>query len=154
MAEEFKPITTQEDFDAAISARLARQKETLEAGFKTEKDGLAETIRKNEEELASLRQTAGKVEGQEKELNELRGQIAGYQRTALAERIAEEAGLPRALASRLTGEDEAAMRDDAQALAKLVTGAPAAPPLAYNDRASANPIDAAWNSMLSDIRSE
>ena len=33
MAEEFKPITTQEEFDAAIKTRLARERATVEKQY-------------------------------------------------------------------------------------------------------------------------
>lgn len=152
MAEEFTPITTQEAFDAAITARLNRQKETLENGFKAERETLQNTIREHETTIGTLRTEAQKYADQEKTIGELKTQIAGYERTALTERVAEAAGLSRALAGRLRGETEEELTADAAELVKLV-GAPEAPkpsePLA--DYSGGGTVDAAWGEMLSQM---
>lgn len=157
MAEEFTPITTQEAFDAAISARLNRQKESLEQGFQTERETMQKTIQEHESTIANLQKAvkAGekKTGDQEKELGTLRQQVAGYERTALTERVAEAAGLSRAFAGRLRGDTEEELAADAAELVKLV-GAPeaqrTAEPLADYSGGSGG-VDAAWGEMLASI---
>lgn len=156
MAEEFKPITTQEEFDAAISGRLNRQKETLAAQWNTEREKLAGKVTEYEKQIGTLNQSiedsAQKYADQGKTLAQLQAQVKGYETASLKARIAHETGLPFELASRLSGEKEDDIRADAQALAKLVTK-PAAPPLAYTDREEKDPtraglIDALHNMNL------
>ena len=121
---EFKAITTQEEFDAAISGRLNRQKETLEAQFATERQQLTDKVTGYESQIGKLNETiksnAQKYADQDKTLAELQAKVAGFETDALKTKIATETGLPVELASRLSGADEKALRADAQALAKLV----------------------------------
>ncbi len=140
---EFKAITTQEEFDAAISGRLNRQKETLEAQFASERQKLTDKVTGYESQIGKLNETiessAQKYADQDKTLAELRAKVAGYETDALKTKIANETGLPLELASRLSGEDEKALRADAQALAKLVKR-PGGQPLAdYQDHGKKDP---------------
>ena len=56
----------------------------------------------------------------EKQVAELTGKVGGYEKAALKSKIAHETGLPYELANRLTGDDEKALRADAESLAALV----------------------------------
>lgn len=157
MAEEFKAITTQEAFDAAISARLNRQKETLEQGFAAERETLQKTIRDHEKTIGTLQGSVkdfeGKLADRDKTIGTLREQVQGFERTALTERVAEAAGLSRGFAARLKGETEEELAADAKELAKLLAPVeetkPQADPVAsYGGKGG---VDAAWGEMLAGL---
>ena len=92
---EFTPINTQEEFEARVRevhgdvAGLQGQINTLTG----ERDAHAATIA------------------------QLQKQVKGYETTALKQRIAKEKGIPLDMASRLSGEDEKALRADADTMA-------------------------------------
>ena len=107
---EFKPITTQEDFDNAIKDRLERERRTAVAPFADYQQIKAD--------LATLKQQSGQkdttIAQLQKDLQSARADLAKT-------RIAMEKGLPQELASRLTGETEDDLRKDADTLAALFT---------------------------------
>lgn len=116
---EFKPITTQEEFDAAIKARLSREKEKY-----VDYDQIKSRITELEEENIGLKSTIeannqSKVDS-DKQLEELQKQIAGYETASLRTRIALQYGLPYDLADRLQGTDEESFKADAERLASFV----------------------------------
>ena len=115
---EFKPITTQEEFDAAIKARLSREKEkygdydqlkSRVEELETENVGLKSTIEANNQSKADA----------DKQLEELQNQISGYETASLRTRIALQNGLPYDLADRLQGIDEESLKADAERLASF-----------------------------------
>lgn len=88
---EFKPITTQEEFDAAIKARLSREKDKYAdydqiksrvTELETENVGLKSTIEANNQSKADA----------DKQLEEMQSQIAGYETASLRTRIALQYG--------------------------------------------------------------
>ena len=123
--EEFKPITTQAEFDAAIGERLKRERETLSKKY-GDYDDLKTKVADYEKQIGKLTRAAEdaakKYAGYDKDLADLQAKVKGYETDSVKTRIAHEAGLPYELAGRLTGEDEAAIRKDAEALAKLLGG--------------------------------
>ena len=86
---EFEPITSQEALDARIEDALKAYRE---------KNGDPVALQK---QLDTLTRDKGK---QDKELESLRTEVAGYKTAALKSKVAREAGLPYELASRLAGE--------------------------------------------------
>ncbi|WP_247920472.1 capsid assembly scaffolding protein Gp46 family protein [Streptococcus oralis] len=116
---EFKPITTQEEFDAAIKGRLSREKEkyadydqikSLVEDLKKENVDLKSTIEANYQSKADA----------DKQLEEMQSQIAGYETARLRTLIALQHGLPYDLADRLQGTDEESLKADAERLASFV----------------------------------
>ena len=116
---EFKPITTQEEFDAAIKARLSREKEKYSdydqlksrvTELETENIGLKSTIEANHQSK----------EDADKQLEEMQNQIAGYETASLRTRVALQHGLPYDLADRLQGTDEDSFKADAERLAGYI----------------------------------
>ena len=89
----------------------------------------------------------------DKTIAELTGKVGTYELASLKARIAHEVGLPYDLANRLTGEDEKALRADAESLAKLIHTKPSAPPLRSTEPAG-DGKDAAYKSLLSNIKGE
>ena len=91
---------TQEDVDRIVSDRLKRDRE---------KRGDATLIAENTDLKAQIEALKGEVEG-------LRASTKRSEITALRARIAKETHIPEGLASRLSGETEEAIREDAQKL--------------------------------------
>lgn len=113
---EFKPITTQEEFDAAIKARLSREKEKY-----VDYDQIKSRVEELEKENGSLKSTIeatnqSKADA-DKQLEVLQNQIAGYETASLRTRVALQHGLPYDLADRLQGTDEESFEADAERLA-------------------------------------
>ena len=102
---EFKPITTQEEFDAAIKGRLSREKEKY--GDYDQLKSLVEDLKKENVDLKStIEANHQSKEDADKQLEVLQNQIAGYETASLRTRIALQHGLPYDLADRLRGTDE------------------------------------------------
>ena len=124
---EFKPITTQEEFDAAIKGRLSREKEKY-----GDYDQLKSRVAELEEENVGLKSTIeaanqSKADA-DKQLEVLQNQIAGYETASLRTRVALQYGLPYDLADRLQGTDEDSFKADAERLAGYMKRAqPVAP---------------------------
>ena len=112
---EFKPITTQEEFDAAIKGRLSREKEKY-----GDYDQLKSRVEELEKENVDLKSTIeatnqSKVDA-DQQLEDLQNQIAAYEKASLRTRVALQYGLPYDLADRLQGTDEESLKVDAERL--------------------------------------
>lgn len=122
---EFAPITTQEQFDAAIGERLKRERETIAKKY-GDYDELKNKVADYEKQIGQMNKAADdaakKYAGYDKDLADLQDKVKGYETASVKTRIAHEVGLPYELAGRLSGEDEAAIRKDAEALSKLLGG--------------------------------
>ena len=126
----FEIIDTQEKLDAVISERLRREREAVGKKYADYDDLKAKTAA-YEEQIAELTKAAEKSakerKGYDDTIAQLQGRIKGYETASVKTRIAHETGIPFELASRLTGDDEEAIRKDAEALAKFVKGKTLAP---------------------------
>ena len=116
---DFKPITTQEEFDAAIKGRLAREKEKY-----SDYDQLKDRVEELEKENVGLKSTIeanhqSKADA-DRQLEEMQKQIAGYETDSLRTRVALQHGLPYDLADRLQGTDEESFKADAERLAGYI----------------------------------
>ena len=116
----FTVIETQEQFDAAISERLKRAKESFEekyAGYKSPEelkkitDQYDERIRSLEEAAAATQQTISEKDAKIAEGDKYRADLAKT-------RIAVNSGLDIKYADRLRGETEEEWKQDAEELAK------------------------------------
>lgn len=124
---EFKPITTQEEFDAAIKERLSREKakysdydqlKSRVTELETENVDLKSTIEANNQSKADAN----------KQIEEMQNQISNYETASLRTRVALQYGLPYDLADRLQGTDEESFKADAERLAGYMKRAqPVAP---------------------------
>lgn len=128
---EFTPITTQEQFDAAIGERLKREREAAARKY-GDYDSLQKKVTEYERQIGDLNRTisesAEKYAGYDQTLAQLQARVKGYETEALKTRVALEAGLPYALAARLTGETEADIQKDAKALVQLMGSTQTEPP--------------------------
>lgn len=163
----FQEIKTQEEFDEAIKERLTREKEK----YSKEIEKLTEEIKEKDETLSNLQKANSELEEKNKDLSEKQSaheaelkerddKIKGYETTSAKMRIAREAGIPEELASRLSGDDEEAMKKDAETLAALFKTADPEPqspmgktePAGNDNKQDAK--DAAFKSMLQNMEGD
>lgn len=127
---EFAPINTQEEFDAAIKDRLARQESKIRGEYADYGD-----LKKKSETWITEKATLEKTIADNKTANEtLNGQlteankkIAQYETDALKTRIAIETGLPMELRSYLSGTTEEEIKASAEQLGKFTKGSQTLP---------------------------
>lgn len=136
---EFKVIETQEELDAIVKARIAREREKY-----SDYDQLKDRVTELETEKGSLESALAEAKKNDNTIAELQSKIAGYETSALRTRVALANGLPFDLAERLQGDDEASLTEDAERLATFfkVTEPPA--PLKDNEPSLVDSKDAAW----------
>lgn len=116
---EFKPITTQEEFDAAIKGRLSREKEKY-GDYDQLKSRVAELEEENVGLKSTIEATNQSKADADKQLEDLQNQISGYEMANLKTRVALQHGLPYDLADRLQGNDEESFKADAERLAEYI----------------------------------
>lgn len=120
---DFTPITTQEEFDAAIKERLTRDREA-QARKTAEKyadyDDLKAKAGDYERQIADYTEKLKGIEEKDKKIKELESTVKKHETSALRTRIAHETGLDYSLASRLTGESEEEIRADAKLLSEAI----------------------------------
>lgn len=145
---EFTPITTQEEFDAAIRDRLERERRTIQTKY-ADYDELQEKVAGYEK---TVREANEKIAGHDKVVGDLNARIKGYETASAKTRIALDMGLPYEMASRLTGENEDDIRKDAEGLLKLIGGQnPPAPPLASTEPEAADTTRAALKQLRDNL---
>ena len=131
---DFKPIETQEQFDAMIKGRL----EQAERSFK-EKYGNSDELRSQLETSAGqlaeltkqLEEANKKIESSKTEIDGLNAKVLKYETDSVKTRVAHEEGLPFEMAGRLTGDNEEAIRADAKSLAKMIKANTSTPPPSF-----------------------
>ena len=151
---EFKAITTQEEFDAAIGDRLKRERDTVKKGY----EGYLspEEVTQKYAGYLSPEDEAKKYKGylSPEEVAKKDAIIKGHETNSVKMRIAHETGIPYELAGRLSGETEDDIRKDAESLSKLM-GTQQAPPLASTERGIAgSDTRAALKGMLTNLKGE
>lgn len=139
---EFTPITTQEEFDAAISKRLKRERETITAQF-GDYDDLKKKVSEHETTIGNLTQ----------ERDTLKGQVKAHETNSVKMRIAHETGIPFEMASRLSGDTEDAIRADAETMAKYIHK-PITGPLRSTEPAGVGDGSAALRQMLHNLKGD
>ena len=155
---EFTPITTQEEFDAAIKERLTRDREA-QAKKTAEKyadyEDLKAKTAEYEKQIAGFAEQLKSVEEKDKKIAELEGSVKKYEISALKTRIAHESGLDYSLASRLNGDTEDEIRNDAKSLSdtigKMKTSA--APAKSTEPAGAAGKTNAGYQALLSSLKS-
>lgn len=103
---------TQEDVNRIVSERLTRDRANRGSSSDERKTDLDE---------------------REAELNERESRLVQLEISNMKQRVAIEVGLPLAMASRLTGDDEDAIRADANELVKLMRPQHKTPPMRNPD---------------------
>lgn len=119
----FEIIDTQEKFDAAISERLRRERETVSKKY-ADYDELKQKAAEYETRLGALKKeaedNAKKYSDYDTKLADLQAKVKGYETVSVKTRIAHETGIPYELAGRLSGNTEEEIRKDAETLSKYI----------------------------------
>ena len=152
---EFKVIETQEQLDAIIKDRIARAEAKAVEKYADYEDIKAKSADKDKQIAAlstKLEEQNTKKGEYDKQISELTAKVKEYEASSVKTRIAHEVGLPYELAKKLEGDNEEAIRADAENLAKLIK--PPAAPIGSNEPVTqaANPTDAALMSMLNNLK--
>lgn len=132
---DFKPIETQEAFDAAV-ADVKKQYE----GWLSPEDYNAKTS-----------DLAKQLEANKTTIADLTAKAKAYESNSLKMRIAHENGIPYELAGKLSGDTEEEIKKDAETLAKFVKNQQPQP-LANTEHGHTNGKDAAYKSLLADLK--
>lgn len=150
MAEEFKAITTQAEFDAAIQARLDRQKKTVTDEVKKQYEGWIspDDAKKSADQIAQLNAQIGTLTQQ---VTDLTAKNTAAELGAMRTRIAHETGLPFELADRLNGSTEEEIRKDAEALSAFTAPKPAPSPSYSPEQPVGSATDAAFRALAADL---
>lgn len=160
MAEEFKVIETQEEFDKAIQKRIARAEREAEEKYKdylspeqveTLKKELTEKVQKAEADLKAANE---KIAGNDQIVSDLTNRATTAESKLLKSRVAHEKGIPYELADRLVGTTEEELKADAEKLAPFMTPK-SAPPLRTTDAGgTGNMAQADMANMLSQLNQQ
>lgn len=156
---DFKPINTQEEFDAAVKDRLDRQAakfadyDDLKAA-KKELDELKG--KKLDEQLAALQAEYDKAKttlaDHDKIVSDLTTRATTAEHKLKQREIAHAAGIPVELADRINGSTDEEMTKDAETLAKYAKGGGSVLPLGNPEGSgSKDPLAAAYSSLARSI---
>lgn len=122
LMDDFKPITTQEEFDAAIKSRLARERETITKQY-ADYDSMKTQLQQLTDAKAAFETSAKESADQIKSLNEqltaANTKIKDFEVANLKTSAALAAGIPMEFAGRLSGETKEDIEKDAASVAKL-----------------------------------
>lgn len=154
---DFKPIESQEQFDAMIKGRL----EQAERSF-IEKYGNSEELKaqlgekdgKIAELSKQLEEATKKIEGHKAEVDGLNAKVLQYETDSVKTRIAHEEGLPYEMASRLAGDNEEAIRADAKTLASMMKKSTPTPPSFNPEPEPKDTVAAAWAQLSNSLNKE
>lgn len=151
---EFKPIESQEQFDAMIKGRLEQaERSFIEKYGNSEelKTQLSEKDGKIAELSKQLEEASKKMESHKAEVDGLNAKVLKYETDSVKTRIAHEEGLPYEMASRLAGDNEEAIRADAKTLASMMKKNTPAPPPFNPEPEPKDAKSAAWSKMAKDL---
>ena len=128
---EFKAIETQEELNRIIEERLNRERNKYADYEQLKKDSADLKELQGKKYDDQINDLNGKLQKAQNDLSSMQTRAETAERSLLRSKIAREKNLPAELADRLEGDDEDALRADADALSKLFT--PAAPPAPLAD---------------------
>lgn len=94
-----------------------------------------------------------KVSDYDKTIADLTSKVSSSELASLKTKIAYQKGIPYELATRLAGDDEATILQDAESLSKLIDKKQALPPLKSTETDVDNG-DASYKTLLSNLRGE
>lgn len=151
---EFKPINTQEEFDAAIKERIERAERTAEAKF-SDYGKLKEAIEKLTADKKAMEARIAGFDAEksdiQKRLDEANQKTRDLEREAMKTNAAIATGLPLNLRDRLTGNTEEEIKADAENLLKIVGASSSLnlPGFKGNESGAGDSKDQAFRSLLS-----
>lgn len=129
---DFTSITTQEELDAIVKARLAREKEKY-ADYDQLKTRVSDLEKENGVLKSAAEASKTSAADYDKQIADLKKQVAGYETASLRTRIALQNGLPIDLADRLVGDNEEAIKADAERLAGFMKRTEPIAPMKSNE---------------------
>lgn len=151
---EFVAITTQEAFDAAIGERLKRERETVAKkyeGYISPEDNqkkITEYEGKLKDANEKLSEASQKAADYDKQIAERDAKIKGYETSSVKMKIAHEVGIPYELSGRLSGDNEDAIRKDAEALKTVIGSTKPTAPLATGEPTGTDLANSAQTAAL------
>lgn len=110
-------------------------------------------LKERDKQIKELNASLDEVAAKDQMIAELTSKVSTFESAALKSRIAYEMGVPLELAGRLTGDDEAAIRADAESIMKLVQRQ-TPPPLRSTEPPAGNSEKQEFKSLLSGLRGE
>ena len=149
--EGFKPIESQEEWNAIIKDRLKRERETTEKRFEgwVSPDDHQKAINEANKAFDDYKKAH---EGDEQTIADLTAKNKAYETASLKSRIAYEVGLSHEWIGRIGGDDEASIRADAEALKKLVGSGSTTLPTKSTDTGTPDAKMAAYKEVLNGIQ--
>ena len=159
---EFTPITinTQEELNKFFGERAQQAKRSAEAEAEKKYAGFSDFKAKAEKydaDISERDERISKLESEKKDstakITELQGKIREYEISSVKMKIARETGLPAELADRLAGDDETAMRKDAESLSKLIKSQNVAP-MKSTEGGAGDGQRAALKKLLNSVREQ
>lgn len=142
---EFKPITTQEEFDKRIVERLEQKERAVKKSYE------GYLSKEEVEKLKSDHQT--QIDALNTSNDEYKRKIAKYETDSVKTRIAIETGLPLELTERLKGTTEDEIREDAKNLCKFTNKKKTAP-LGTEERENKGNNDVFYKKLLKELKAE
>ena len=127
--DEFKPIESQEELNAAIKTMLGKLREDQKSELSELKAQLEE-LEAQHKELEAQAGAVKDVSGKAEEIEALKAKVTGYENAAKKRAIVNEFKLPEELAERLQGETPEEWRADALRFKSMFHAAYNVPPLA------------------------
>ena len=148
---DFTPITinTQEEYDNLVKERIERAKKSEAAKY----EGYADFKSKAEKYDTDIKTKNDEIPAAKNTIAELNAKVAKYESDSVKAKVLKEFGLSQDLSNRIFGDDEEALRKDAQALQQLI-GTQKTQPLAdpESDDDNAGDERAALKKTLKNIR--
>lgn len=150
---EFTPITinTQEEYDNLVKERIDRAKKSEREKFA----GYDEYKTKAEQYDSDIKAKNDEITAKDNTIADLNARIAQYESDSAKAKVLQEFGLSQDLKDRIFGDDEEALRRDAQALQQLI-GVQKTQPLADPESEDGNDEDerSALKKTLKTLRKE
>lgn len=147
----FEAITTQEQFEEALKARLEQKERSVRSEMESEQA-------KMREENASLKEQLGQSQSQIAELNgkinaqaDYESQIKQLKLNEIKTKASIENGLPYSLAQRLQGEDEDSIMADAKQMAEFFKTSAAKEPPLKNTEPEISGEDSAYMALVKEL---
>ena len=125
----FEPITTQEEFDSAISERLKREREKVKSEFADYND-LKTKVADYEKQFADFNKQLEALGEKDKEIEAQKATIQKFETDSIKTRLAHEAGLPYGSTKYISGNTEDEIKKSIDDFKSFVTTQVPVAPLA------------------------
>lgn len=116
-----------------------------------ELEGFSEKVQNYEQRLEELQNTLQAKEQELAQVDELQSKLKSYELENLKIKIANQAGIPLDLASRLSGDTEEEIKADAEKLAGLITTQKPTLPLKPTEPQNVDPKEKAYAKLLENL---